>query len=87
VLQRGCRSLVLDVADVRYVDSWGLGELTQVNAAAHTRGATLKLLHVNRWVADLLRLTRLDAVFERVDDDGGAATLQPAPTLRKTGTQ
>ena len=64
VLQQGYERLVLDVANVSHVDSWGLGELAQWNAAAHNRGVSLKLLHVGGRLAELLALTRLDSVFE-----------------------
>ena len=64
VLQQGHRRLVLEVGNLRYVDSSGLGELVQANAAAHNRGANLKLLHVSRKLSDLLILTRLQPVFD-----------------------
>jgi anti-sigma B factor antagonist len=69
LLQQGHRQLVLELGSVRYVDSSGLGELAESNAAAHTRGASLKLLHVGRRLSDLLVLTRLDAVFEYGEHD------------------
>jgi anti-anti-sigma factor len=80
VLQQGYECVVLDVANVIHVDSWGLGELTQWNAAAHNRGVSLKLLHVGGRFAEFLALTRLDLVFERIGHDSDVlATLTESP--------
>jgi anti-sigma B factor antagonist len=69
VLQQGCKRLVVDVASVTYVDSWGLGELVQSNSAAHARGASFTLLHVTPRLANLLACTQLRAVFDCRDDE------------------
>jgi anti-sigma B factor antagonist len=68
VLQQGPRRIVVELADVRYVDSSGLGELAEANAAAHTRGATLLLSGVGQRLAGLLALTKLEDVFEFYED-------------------
>jgi anti-anti-sigma factor len=72
LLQEGRQHLVLDMAAVRYVDSSGLGELVQSKTLAQTSGATLKLLHVGRRVAQLLALTRLEILFEFFDHESDA---------------
>jgi len=69
VLQRGYKHLVLEVGNLRYVDSSGLGELVQANAAAHNRGASLRLLHVSKRLRDLFTLTRLRPVFDCYDHE------------------
>jgi anti-anti-sigma factor len=69
LLQQGVESIVLDLQNVSYVDSFGLGELAEANAIAHNRGGTLRLCHVPGRLARLLTLTRLDSVFECVIDD------------------
>src|SRR5919201_2848607 len=72
VLPRGHKHLVLEVGNLRYVDSSGLGELVQANAAAHTRGASLRLLHVSKRLSDLFTLTRLRNVFDCYDHEAEA---------------
>jgi len=69
VLRQGHKHLVLDLADVRYVESSGLGELVQSKTSALNQGARLKLLHVGRRLANLLALTKLDLVLECFDDE------------------
>ena len=59
--------IVLDVTDVRHVDSRGLGELIECFRAAESRGAAVKLLGVNGRLSDLLVITKLVNVFECFD--------------------
>ena len=61
------KHLVLDVSDVRYVDSRGIGELIEAYTAATQRGGTVKLAGVNRRLNDLLVITKLVNVFEAHD--------------------
>ncbi len=59
--------IVLDVSDVRHVDSRGLGELIECFRAAESRGGAVKLLGVNGRLSDLLVITKLASVFECFD--------------------
>jgi anti-anti-sigma factor len=59
--------IVLDVTDVRHVDSRGLGELIECFRAAASRGGAVKLLGVNGRLSDLLVITKLVNVFECFD--------------------
>ena len=59
--------IVLDVTDVRHVDSRGLGELIECYRAAASRGAAVKLLGVSGRLSDLLVITKLASVFECFD--------------------
>jgi anti-sigma B factor antagonist len=59
--------IVLDLADVRHVDSRGLGELIECYRAAQTRGGAVKLLGVNGRLSDLLVITKLVNVFQCFD--------------------
>jgi anti-anti-sigma factor len=59
--------IVLDVSDVRHVDSRGLGELIECYRAAESRGGAVKLLGVNGRLSDLLVITKLVNVFECFD--------------------
>src|SRR4030095_12172367 len=64
LLERNRRRIVLDMCDVRYVDSGGIGELVESFTAAQHRGGSIKLLGVTRRLNDLLVITKLLNVFE-----------------------
>ncbi len=72
LLQQGNRKLLLDLGNVSYVDSAGLGQLVQVYATTSHNGGSLKLLRVTKRLKDLLVLTKLLTVFESFDDEKDA---------------
>ena len=72
LLQQGNRKLLLDLGNVSYVDSAGLGQLVQVYATTRHLGGSLKLLHVTKRLQDLLVLTKLLTIFESYDEEGEA---------------
>jgi anti-sigma B factor antagonist len=72
LLEQNRRRIVLDLADVRYVDSGGLGELIEAFSAAKNRGGVVKLLGVTKRLNDLLVITKLLNVFECFDSQGDA---------------
>ncbi len=57
------KQILLDLGEVDYMDSTGLGALVGLYVSAKARGSTLKLLHLSDRVAELLRITKLAAVF------------------------
>jgi anti-sigma B factor antagonist len=69
LLHQGSRKLLLDLGNVSYVDSAGLGQLVQVYATTSHNGGALKLLRVTKRLKDLLVLTKLLTVFESYDDE------------------
>jgi anti-sigma B factor antagonist len=72
LLEQNRRRIVLDLADVRYVDSGGLGELVELFSAAKNRGGSVKLLGVTKRLNDLLVITKLLNVFECFDSQKDA---------------
>jgi len=68
LLEHGVEKILLDFEKVRTMDSAGLGELIRCKASAVNRGATIKLLHVEDKVEEVLEMTRLIGVFETFDD-------------------
>jgi len=68
-IERGQRSILLDVGQVSYMDSLLLGELVQAYVAAVKRGATLRLINVTSRLRELLRITKLDRVLHSTDND------------------
>jgi len=58
------KRLVLDLADVRYIDSAGLGTLVAVYTSAANRGAKVKLASLTKMIRTQLQITKLVTVFE-----------------------
>jgi len=72
LLGKGHKSILLDLGDVNYIDSSGLGELVSAYTSARNQGAGLKLLKLTKKVHDLLQLTKLYTVFDIFDDEAAA---------------
>ena len=66
---KGRKSVLLNLGDVSYIDSSGLGELVGAYTSAKNQGAALKLLKLTQKVHDLLQLTKLYTVFDVYDDE------------------
>ena len=64
--------ILLNLADVDYIDSSGIGELVSAYTGVKKRGGNLKLLHLTKKVHDLLQLTKLFTVFEVYSDESSA---------------
>lgn len=60
----GRRNIVLNLVDVRYIDSSGLGELVSCYITAERQGCTIKLANLDGRMRDVLVLTRLLSLFE-----------------------
>jgi anti-sigma B factor antagonist len=69
LIGKGQKSILLNLGDVNYIDSSGLGELVCAYTSAKNRGAEVKLLMLTRKVHDLLQLTKLYTVFDIYDDE------------------
>ena len=72
LIGKGQKSILLNLGEVNYIDSSGLGELVGAYTTAKNRGAELKLLKLTRKVHDLLQLTKLYTVFDIYDDEAAA---------------
>ena len=72
LLGKGQKSILLDLGEVNYIDSSGLGELVSAYTSDRNQGAGLKLLKLTKKVHDLLQLTKLYTVFDIFDDEAGA---------------
>ena len=72
IIGKGSKKILLDLGDVNYIDSSGLGELVSAFTTAKNQGATLKLLNLTKKVHDLLQLTKLYTVFDIYDDEAHA---------------
>jgi len=72
LIDAGSRRIVLNMADLSYIDSSGLGELISAHTSAAVAGGEIKLLNLSRRVHDLMKLTKLLTVFESFDDETAA---------------
>jgi anti-sigma B factor antagonist len=70
--QKGHKLILVNMADVAYLDSTALGELVAAYSTITRDGGAIKLACCNNWVLQLLKLTRLDSLFEVWDDERGA---------------
>ena len=65
----GFKKILLNLADVTYIDSAGLGELTAAFTSVKNRGGELKLLNLTKRVHDLMQITKRYTVFDVYDDE------------------
>jgi anti-sigma B factor antagonist len=72
MLALGERSILLNLDDLTYLDSSGIGVLVSGFASVNNQGGHLKLLKLTNRVKDLLLLTKLYTVFEVYDDEPAA---------------
>jgi anti-sigma B factor antagonist len=68
----GKTKILLNLADVPYVDSAGLGEIVRCYTTVSRKGGKLKLLNLTKKIQDLLSITKLLTVFETYDAEGEA---------------
>ena len=72
LIDRGHRRIVLNLADVDYIDSSGIGELVSGYTTVRNAEGELKLLYLTKRVHDLLQITRLFTVFDVQPDEDAA---------------
>lgn len=64
-VQRGARQVLLDLSDVRYIDSTRLGELISAHVTVSRQGGKLRLVGTPERIVELLTMAGLDGIFER----------------------
>ncbi len=72
LLAKGQKHILLNLGDVSYIDSSGIGELVSAFTTVKNQGGELKLLNLTRKVHDLLQITKLYTVFDVKDDEASA---------------
>ena len=68
----GHKKLLLNLAEISYIDSSGIGEMVSSFTTVTNHGGQLKLLGLTKRVKDLLQITKLYTVFEVFDDESTA---------------
>jgi anti-sigma B factor antagonist len=69
ILKNGGRKIVLNLSDVNYIDSAGVGELVSTYTTVVKHGGQLKLLNLTKKIRDVLAITRLLTVFSVYDSE------------------
>lgn len=69
VIHQGHRKLVLNLADVPYVDSAGLGQMVSTLHTVNRQGGKLTLLNLTKRIEDLLSITKLLTVFDAFENE------------------
>jgi anti-sigma B factor antagonist len=72
LVAKGNKKILLNLGDVTYIDSSGIGELVSGFTSVSNQGGQLKLLNLTKRVKDLLQITKLYTVFEGHDDEAAA---------------
>jgi anti-sigma B factor antagonist len=69
LVAKGDKNILLNLGDVSYIDSSGIGELVSAFTSVKNAGGELKLLNLTKKVHDLLQITKLYTVFDVKDDE------------------
>ena len=72
LLDESKKRILLNLGDVSYVDSSGIGELVSSYTTTNNNGGQLKLLNLTKKIQDLLMITKLLTVFETYDSEDAA---------------
>ncbi len=74
LLAQGNKKILLNLGNISYIDSSGLGELVASFSTASSQGSTVKLLNLQQKVKDLLQITKLYTVFDVSDNEAEAVS-------------
>jgi anti-sigma B factor antagonist len=72
LIAKGNKKILLNLGEVTYIDSSGIGELVSGFTTISNQGGTLKLLNLTRRVQDLLQITKLYTVFDVHEEEAHA---------------
>jgi anti-sigma B factor antagonist len=71
-VEHGYKNILLNLRDVRHIDSAGVGELMSCYTSVRNQGGQLKLMNLSKNVHNLLQITKLYTIFEVVEDEATA---------------
>ncbi len=72
LLKNGNKNILMNLGDVSYVDSAGIGELVSSYTTVTNQGGQFKLLNLTKKIRELLAITKLLTVFDSFDDETAA---------------
>jgi anti-sigma B factor antagonist len=74
LLAEGKKKIILNMANIKYIDSAGLGTLVAAHLSAKTQGASVRLCHLGNKFHEVLQMTKLLTVFEVYDTEAAAVS-------------
>ncbi len=74
LIAEGKKKIVLNMANIKYIDSAGVGTLVAAHISAHTQGASVRLCHLGRKFHEVLQITKLLTVFDVYDTEVAAVS-------------
>jgi anti-sigma B factor antagonist len=72
LMKEGRKKILLNLAEINYIDSSGVGELVGAFATVRREGGELKLMRLTKKVQDLMQMTKLYSVFDVKEDEASA---------------
>jgi anti-sigma B factor antagonist len=72
LMSKGNKKILLNLAEVNYIDSSGIGVLVSSFTSVRNQGGELKLLNMSKRIRDLLQITKLYSLFDVKDDEATA---------------
>jgi len=69
---QGKKKIVLNMADINYIDSAGLGTLLAANFSAKNRGASIRLCNLARNFHEVMQMTKILTIFDVYDTEAAA---------------
>ncbi len=72
MLGQGYKKILLNLRDVRHIDSAGVGELMSCFTSVRNQGGELKLMNLSKHVHNLLQITKLYTIFDVAEDEDTA---------------
>jgi anti-sigma B factor antagonist len=69
LMGKGNKKILLNLVEVEYIDSSGIGVLVGGLSTVRSQGGQLKLVNVSKRIRDLLRITKLYSLFDVKDDE------------------
>jgi anti-sigma B factor antagonist len=74
LIAKGSKHILLNLENINYIDSSGIGELVSAFTSVRNAGGELKLLNLTKKVHDLLQITKLYTVFDIWDSEASAVS-------------
>jgi anti-sigma B factor antagonist len=72
LISKGQKKIVLNLGEISYMDSSGMGELVTAYTSVKNQGGELKLINLTKKIEDLMQITKLVTVFDIYDDEAKA---------------
>ena len=84
LVAQGHKKILLNLANVTYIDSAGIGDLITAYTSVRNRGGDLRLLNLTRRMHDLMQITKLSTIFDIQDDEAAAVESFAAAAASQT---